>query len=420
MPYSVYRGTVEAANKLDVSTGPTLYKQDDPNDFWDDRFHSRSPKSDKYKHTSAIATLYLNEPGGRDVTVIYTPPKDRASAKAARRIKTSLRQQHKIQVRPDNDNLWRGPASSRRLTPDFEATLPKGWQSGKRKLTFTVSKCSPDRFVVTYRYFYAKQWWASHLIVEVRKRLQCHLYEMRAGSTARAGDTIDVYRPLIKRCQRIFAASFGIDLVFDDDKIEPEGEFPYHVTRNQNQLTNMLPTNRGPRDLYIAVVNSFAGNAVGWGGNGIAGVEHATFRQTRLQLERVKKALDSGGSVGADPYWQQVANWMQDEPSVATVDFLDQHARTVTLAHEIGHALGLVPQNEEAGGMTRTGWSDPTEPGHCARTRCAMYHSAELGQLPIAKSLSAPLFDHYNALSDFGEPDGCNLYLRTTLLDDIR
>jgi hypothetical protein len=161
----------------------------------------------------------------------------------------------------------------------------------------------------------------------------------------------------------------------------------------------VVPVSSGkPTDLWINVVNEINGTEDGFGGQSRVHVE------TKKNLD-AKKAYESWV---AD--WRSVTgrktkeDWLkkfkpEERPlalqlanEATTPDDISNTNMKSLLVHEIGHALGLVPKDDKAGGIEDLGWEDSGHPGHCRTNACVMFWTSGSAQLGLAAQLreSAP------------------------------
>lgn len=430
MGFTVYQGEVKDTNKLTIAPSSQKVGVSGTGDKTSVTLNPADGQGAGKTATQPAdgATIFINEGGatGRQVVVAWDGTTATPGA-ATPRSKPAT-------VAPPPPGQWMvtqdgGNIRDSKLDGDFLATTPKGWQSGP-SVTFTTSMCGLDNFIVTYRYAQAGKDQLAHVVVTVRKRIQCHLFEMKKSSGAT--DTIDDFRAALTYAQGVFE-KYGIDLVFPGDKVAPEGTLNYANSLTQTQLHALIPASkapgRKPTDLWIGVVHAINGHEDGLGG------QSQVFVEVKKNAD-AKKAYDSWVSD-----WQSasrsktVEEWSKKYPrdeqklarqlanEVVTPDSISLLNRQRLLVHEIGHALGLVPTDGKAGGSDQSSWEDSTHTGHCSEKSCVMYWESGFASLGFEGEMNkASPFSHVPnyGLFDKNDEKDCMLYLRAADLSDLR
>ena len=429
MGFKVFQGQESDANLLPVHGKSQVFAVAG-------KFQVEAPKADKgAKPVSQAAdemVAFINEDAkGRTIIVLWEAAAGAQPTVASPRTQTTTvaTSPGDWLVTPDKDNV-----EDTRIDGAFQAKLPSGRQPGQ-KVTFTTSMCGLDQFIVTYRSIQSGKTRLDHVIIQVRKRIHCHLFEMKRS--ARGSDTIDDYRDALAAGQKFFADNFGIDLVFPGNgKIVPEGTTPFVATRNKGQLPAMIPaanaSSRKPTDLWINVVHAITGDIIGLGGKSMVSVEVKDLLDGKKNREgwvanwHAFEAAAKNRMVFPETWVKEQFHpaLQGDERQLAlnladgrtTPERLFQREMLNTLLHEIGHALGLVPTNEMAGGVAQSNWRDAAHSLHCATQSCIMFFEAETAQLGVTFRIGDQKpFDH-----SMDAPEQCTLFLKACDLSDLR
>jgi hypothetical protein len=436
MTFKIFQGDEQDANLLtSAPVGTVLIDANNPNQpiSVPHKLEFGDKPSTLPKESADSVVVFINEEKGRDLIVKFEGQVDKRPAAAVPRTQ-------QVTIGTPGPGYWRVTADSQNIDESlldaaFVATIPKGWQSGV-SAKFKLSMCGLDSFIVTYRPGQdAKQ--QRHLIVTVRKRLKCHLFEMLASAAKNSVATFDRYRNVLPDAQTFFSDHFGIDLVFPSGPtLTPEGTTSLVNARSNAQLYTMIPAahsaGRPQRDLWFNVVASIKGDLLGVGGNSLVSLNSKQLDQILQDHEKWVTSWEQFDKTrdGALP-----ETWVKqsfhpplvgDEREIALK--LARHTITpaqyvqktmfTILLHEIGHALGLVPANEEAGGNRQSGWKDNAYKGHCSKETCVMFHEAEDASLGFSIRLGDVMpFDHSMS---FMHMEACTLYLRACDLSDIR
>ena len=441
MGFRVYQGIEQDANEIQVlhdgkvfltnkKNAPFRLKPSEP-------VQGEQPEVLPSKPADRVA-VFVNEDPGRDVIVKWdattgTPPQ--VATARTQQVAAAVPGVGEWQVVSDWDNVDNDP-----IDAAYQAKLPNGWQSGP-SVKFTMSLCGLDSFIVTYRFTQGGRQQLQYVIVTVRKRLHCHLFEMKRSARAVNTGTFDEYRGPLGKARQFLSERFGIDLVFPDNgAILPEGTTSFLGPQTKDQLYRMIApahaSNRPPRHLWFNVVDSIHGHEIGWGGSSLVSLD-----VSKLKNEGREKAqwLDSWRAYEKTNYpdadeqaWvdsafknPRLSGGERDTALALARGHIDpagivQMAMYTTALHEIGHALGLVPLNEQAGGNHQSGWgeTDRNHKGHCAKVSCAMFWRADSEQngLGIRIGPYEP-FDHDTSSLHM---DGCFLFLRACDLQNIR
>ena len=381
------------------------------------------------------AAVFINEDQGRDVIVQWdgtVNTKAQGSASRTTPVTVGTPSPGEWLVTPDAVNV-----ENALLDGAFQATVPQGWQPGA-SVKFTTSLCGLDSYIVTYRFTLGGKQQLQHVVVTARKRLKCHLFEMKSTSNPKDPSTLDDYRSALAQTQSFYADNFGIDLVFPAAApFTPEDTTLFAGARSKNQLYNMIPAahspSRPPRDLWYNIVASIQGGEVGWGGSSLVSVDvnkmrkdlqaHEDWLTSWKQYQNSKRneiVLPEHWVGGFHPPLQGAEKDLALALANGTIsprDFI-QKRMFLTILHETGHALGLVPSNEEAGGIHQMGWKDTAHALHCEKNSCAMYWEADEAQLGFGLRMGEDTpFDHPML---FFKLENCTLYLRACDLKDIR
>ncbi|MCI0406334.1 MAG: hypothetical protein L0Y74_07715 [candidate division Zixibacteria bacterium] len=367
------------------------------------------------------ATVFVNE-RGRNITVGFFGPGPLPTVFPPRdsRISVVLPRWH---IQPHRDNV-----PEDRVDQPFRAGFPQQPQTGT-SVTFKTSLCGLDTYQVSHFGIEPEPF----IFIEVRKRIRCQYFEMDRPNPLPApeGPTFNELRPHLQRARDFFADNFGIDLTFSQDAIQPDRTLSLQPPRTQNQLDTMLPpqNQRQPRELFILAVRRITPPEVGWGGRSMAAVSIqnwldelqsnrqwvAGFAQFQRQQGRIGGENDFLNQQGVqDPGVRRFL--LQLLRGLTTPESVFNKGLFSTLLHEIGHALGLVPTNEMAGGMDQSPWRDGAHQNHCNTDSCVMWWEAELAQQGFQLRIGEETpFDHSMDL-----PTRCTLYLFACDLSDIR
>jgi hypothetical protein len=424
MGFKVYQGAVNAANKLAVAVGKQSVAISGSGDKITVALNP--PKDAKVTRQAGDGVIAFINEGGRDIIVEWDASAGAAPVAAPRGGKTTTvatPPPGQWLVTKDSDNISDG-----KLDGAFQAKTPSGWQNGS-SVKFTTSMCGLDNFVVTYRYTAGGKQQLAHVVVTVRKRIHCHLSEMK--KSASSADTFDEFRAPIAYAQRILGG-FGIDLEFKDGKIEPEKVTPFAGPRNGTQLRGMIPdanaAGRKPTHLWINVVDAINGPEDGLGG------------QSQVHVERKKNAAAKAAYESWVADWQNSRSrgvskdtWVNRRPQAerklarelaseaVTPDDISLLSKKMLLLHEIGHALGLVPMDSKAGGDDQGNWED--HGGHCSETTCVLFWQSGFASVTLTAQLneSTP-FTHIPTMGprDKNDEKKCNLFMRACDLSDLR
>ena len=397
------------------------------------------------EYVTRKGAVYINEfPKGRELTFRYHPH-GRATydwGVVTRNERTPLQGSGTWTCEPHMDNI-----SEAIIDRAYHATCPgthhskqvrvggqnrarvRYVQKGGREYRLTTSGCGLDQYKVTFTYRRGSLDYTDAVKITVRKRLNCHYVVMQ--NVVRAPRTI-------RWVAGEYAKNFGIDLAVPTNnagQYAPPQTIPHQAPIAEQALRAALPgyANRGPQDLWIAVVDTLVGGFLGWGGSGVVAVGMQWFGQERLRLRGIKNQWDNWPSRNMD-------NWL-DAPAAGgqlltpqqrrlykfvaqgNGDLLVKNMIKNAFLHEVGHALGLVPgvnRNHEAGGRQQGQWYDTNAqhtPNHCTDSSCTMWWEADSSGAmpPLTKSHRS--FDGYS----YGRPDeDCALYLAACNLSDIR
>ena len=374
---------------------------------------------------------YVNEiANGRKIIVVWDPPAGSPPSIATPRTQptTVATSPGDWLVTPDSDNIL-----ERKIDSAFQSQLPSGRVS-QPKVSFITSMCGMDAFIATYRSIQSGKQRLDHVIIRVRKRIHCHLIEMKRTNDPKETHSIDDFRAPLAKAQQLFDR-FGIDLVFRDDKIEPERLTQFFETRTEAQLKAMLPeaqkASQKPTHLWINVVSKIKGRR-GHEEDGLGGMS-----QVHVEIQKnldAKKAYESWRES-----WQQSKDHMTSDQwlrrfktedrklakeiamEVITPESISTLNLNTLLVHEIGHALGLVPTDGKAGGVDQSSWHDSDNSGHCVTKTCVMFWKAGSSTLGFEAQLGS--HEPFNHVPEFmgtkNDEVACNLFLRACDLSNL-
>lgn len=302
MPFKVYQGEIDDKNIVQPKGTKTVFIVGTAKDVGFSLEPPSSSGSGAAKpagQTVSHIPIYVNE-AGRDVNVVWD-----GTANTQPPVSNPRTQPGSVAtpapgdwfVTPAFDNI----KDYRISGADIEEDIPKKWQSGT-SVKFTTTRCGLDTYIATYRFAQAGKTQYDHVVVSVRKRLKAHLFEMKKSATS--SDTITDFRAPLAQVQSILSRTFGIDLEFAKNKIEPEGTTNFQATRTQNQLKAMLPTPTAPgRDLWINVVNGITGTEDGWGGHASAHVEINKALKSKTAYESWEQSWNAAQRTMTKEQW---------------------------------------------------------------------------------------------------------------------
>ncbi|MBE9551796.1 MAG: hypothetical protein IMF13_07080 [Proteobacteria bacterium] len=296
-----------------------------------------------------------------------------------------------------------------RVVPPATAELePDDFVIDRRRLImhfkFTTSSCGGDQYEVIFQYGFAERddMVSEKVTIVVRKRITYHYVEARTAAEAEArhysletGFGVNILELAIERLRE----DYGIELVAHGTGTQ-QGPYRSILTGAQpgpnHSLRGYVIDNAGlsqssPPDREIWIV---AGPSL------------------KINYE------DSDEMGGVAQVNIAAVNCHMYENMSGIPDEISNQVLAVLL-HEIGHNFGLVPTDQEAGGIEQRAWREHGP--HCHNGSCIMYYRTEsVSSLLRVFSQDARYCGRRSELSPFDFRSRCALYLKTCDLTNIR
>ncbi|MBN2448706.1 MAG: hypothetical protein JXO22_18410 [Phycisphaerae bacterium] len=442
MPFEVYAGTVTAP-AAEADAFPPVTMDDDHRAYIVGSMRTvyvsrgeaglRATIAEHEGSTAVQATrvmVFINELG-RHVTVRWVEEQEQEQEGAADaprvQVSTIAVRANRWHVIPSEQNFDESRIAEDRR--DEIRPTPSG-----TSCTFKTSMCGKDLYIVVFEPE-GQAAEAQYCCVTVIKRITCHYREMPQSSGATETWSLrSVLRETpLQTVRQHYLEEYGIYLVGWDTA---ESNLTWRETAQANQPAAQSVTHAlipaaqradpPDRELWIGSFNKIRDGTTdlaGVGGGHVVGVAlHWAINETLPALRSWWRVRETTGRMPAEldqiaaderPFYSQLARGLCDHP-----DVIVGRGITRTLMHEIGHALGLVPSNEQAAGNAQSSWHSSGH--HCSADECVMNASAESYDVAalMRRQFDQP-FDGHGSINDPAITGRCALYLIACDLSDL-